>query len=61
MMARPKVFHGSNVGVKLPKDIDVRLRAASLETGKTLSALIRETLTPVWGKVQKPQEMQTGQ
>jgi hypothetical protein len=60
-MARPKIFHGSNVGLKLPKDIDVRLRAASLETGRTLSDLIRETLAPTWGKVQNPQEIRTGQ
>ena len=60
-MARPKIFHGSNVGVKLPRDVDLRLRAASLKTGKTLSDLIRETLIPVWGKNQKPQEMRAGQ
>jgi len=60
-MARPKIFFGSNVGLRLPKDVDLRLRAASLETGKSLSDLIRETLTPVWGKAQKAQEIRTGQ
>ncbi|MGD0971255.1 MAG: ribbon-helix-helix protein, CopG family [Desulfobaccales bacterium] len=49
-MGRPKIFHGSNVGVKLPKDVDTRLRAAALETGRTLSDLIRETLAQTWGK-----------
>jgi hypothetical protein len=49
-MARPKVFHGGNVGVRLPKDIDLLLRAKSLATGRTLSDLIRETLARAWGK-----------
>lgn len=56
-MARPKIFHGSNVGLKLPRDIDLRLRAASLETGRSLSDLIRETLAATWGKVQNPREV----
>lgn len=60
-MARPIMFHGGNVGVRLPKDIDLRLRAASLETGKSLSDLIRETLAQTWGKVQKPRELRTSQ
>jgi predicted HicB family RNase H-like nuclease len=60
-MARPKKFHGGNVAVRLPKDVDIRLRAAALESGKTLSDLIRETLAPVWGKVEKPREMHPGQ
>lgn len=60
-MARPKVFHGGNMGVRLPRDIDLRLRAASLETGKSLSDLIRECLAQTWGKVQKTQETRTGQ
>jgi hypothetical protein len=51
-MARPKLFHGGPVGVRLPKEIDLRLRTAALETGKSLSDLIRETLGPVWGKGQ---------
>ena len=55
-MARPKIFHGGNVGVRLPKDIDLRLRAASLETGKSLSELIRTTLAQTWSKGQKIQE-----
>lgn len=59
-MARPKVFHGGNVGVRLPKDVDIRLRAAALETGKTLSDLIRETLAQTWGAGQKAQEMRAG-
>lgn len=49
------------MGVRLPKDIDLRLRAAALETGKSLSELIRETLAPTWGKGQKVHEMRTGQ
>jgi hypothetical protein len=60
-MGRPKIFHGSNVGLRLPKDIDLRLRAKSLETGRTLSDLIREALGEVWRKGQKGQEMRTGQ
>jgi len=48
-MARPKVFHGGGVGLKLPLDINLRLRAAALETGKSLSELIRETLAARWG------------
>jgi hypothetical protein len=56
-MARPKVFHGGNVGVRLPRDVDLRLRAAAIETGKTLSDLIRETLAMTWGAKQKAQEM----
>lgn len=59
-MARPKIFHGGNVGVRLPKDVDIRLRAAALETGKTLSDLIRETLAQTWGAGQKAQEMRAG-
>jgi len=55
-MARPKMFHGSNVGVKLPRDIDLRLRAAALDSGRTLSDLIRETLAQTWG-----QGMRTGE
>ena len=60
-MARPKMFHGGNVGVRLPKDVDIRLRAASLETGRSLSDLIRETLILTYGKGQKVHEMRTGQ
>ena len=61
-MARPKKFHGGNVGVRLPKDIDLRLRAAALETGRSLSDLIRETLAQSWGRPQNPpQEMHTRQ
>jgi predicted HicB family RNase H-like nuclease len=60
-MARPKRFHGGNVGVRLPKDVDLCLRAASLSTGKSLSDLIRETLAQTWGKGHKAQEIRTGQ
>ncbi len=60
-MARPKILHGGNVGVRLPRDIDLCLRAASLETGKSLSDLIRETLARTWGKGQKAQEIRAGQ
>lgn len=60
-MGRPKMFHGSNVGLRLPKDMDLRLRAAAIETGKSLSDLIRETLAPAWGKGKKSQEIRTGQ
>lgn len=60
-MGRPKIFHGSNVGLKLPRDIDVRLRAEALKTGKSLSDLIRETSAPAWGKGQKAQGKRTGQ
>jgi len=60
-MGRPKIFHGGNVGVRLPRDIDLRLRAASLETGRSLSDLIRETLARTWGKMQKAQELKNGQ
>lgn len=60
-MAAPKRFHGSNVGVRLSKDVDTRLRAASIETGRSLSDLIRETLSLTWGKGQKAQEIRTGQ
>jgi len=59
-MARPKVFHGGNVGVRLPRDVDLRLRAAALETGKSLSDLIRETLALTWGAKQKGQEVKAG-
>jgi hypothetical protein len=60
-MARPKVFHGGMVGLKLPEDINIRLRAAALETGKTLSELIRETLAPVWSaRTQADREARTG-
>ena len=59
-MARPKIFHGGNVGVRLPRDIDLSLRAASLETGKSLSALIRETLAQTWSAGQKAPEMRAG-
>lgn len=60
-MARPKLFHGGNIGVRLPRDVDLRLRAASLETGKSLSDLIRETLAPVWGKTKRGQNIETRQ
>lgn len=60
-MARPKMFHGGNVGVRLPRDIDLRLRAAALETGRSLSDLIRETLAQTWGRVQNPRELRTDQ
>lgn len=60
-MARPKVFHGGNVGLRLPKDIDLRLRAAALETGRSLSDLIRESLAQTWGEGRKAQEIRTGQ
>jgi hypothetical protein len=60
-MARPKIYHGGNVGVRLPKDIDLCLRAASLSTGRSLSDLILETLAQTWGRGQKVQEMQNGQ
>ena len=60
-MARPKLFFGSNVGLRLPREIDLRLRAASLETGRTLSDLIRETLAQTWGKGKKGQEIRVGQ
>jgi hypothetical protein len=59
-MARPKVFHGGNVGVRLPKDVDLRLRATALETGRSLSDLIRETLAQAWGKGHKVQEIGQG-
>lgn len=58
-MARPKLFHGGNIGVRLPRDIDLCLRAAALQTGKSLSELIRETLAPTWGG-QKAQGVKTG-
>jgi len=60
-LARPKLFHGGNIGVRLPRDVDLRLRAASLETGKSLSDLIRETLAPVWGKTKRGQNIETRQ
>ena len=60
-MARPKVFHGGNVGVRLPRDVDLRLRATALETGKSLSDLIREALSLTWGTVQNNQEVREGE
>jgi hypothetical protein len=60
-MARPKQFHGSNVGVKLPRELDLMLRAAALDSGRTLSDLIRETLAQRWGKARKPQEIRHGE
>jgi hypothetical protein len=62
-LGAPKRFCGGYVGLKLPHDINVRLRAASLESGRTLSDLIRETLASRWGKGQKAQaqETRTGQ
>jgi len=60
-MARPKKFYGGNIGVRLPRDIDLGLRVASLQSGRTLSDLIRETLAQTWGKGRKPQEMRTDQ
>ncbi len=51
-MSAKKRFEGGYVGVKLPQDVNTRLRAASLETGRTLSDLIRETLAQTWGKGQ---------
>jgi|GEM_PF-1055372 hypothetical protein len=60
-MARPKVFYGSTVGVKLSRDLDLVLRGKALETGRTLSDLIRESLIATWRKGQKIQEMQTEQ
>ena len=55
-MGRPKIYQGM-VGVYLPRDVDLRLRAAALETGKSLSDLIRETLARTWGAGQKAPEM----
>jgi hypothetical protein len=60
-MARPKVYYGSNVGLRLHRDVDLCLRAAALQTGRTLSDLIRETLAQTWGKGQGAKEIQPGQ
>lgn len=60
LMARPKLFHGGNIGVRLPRDIDLCLRAAALRTGKSLSELIGETLATTWGEGQKAQETRIG-
>ncbi len=57
-MARPKIFHGTCVGIKLPKDVDTRVRAAALKSGKTISDIVRETLAQAWGKP-KGQELHT--
>jgi hypothetical protein len=52
---RPKIYHGSTIGVKLPRDVDLCLRAEALKTGKSISELVRETLAS-WGKGQpRPQ------
>jgi len=60
-MARPKIFCGGPIGVRLPRDIDLRLRAASLETGRSLSDLVRETLAASWGKGKKAKEVHPDQ
>jgi hypothetical protein len=58
-VARPKMFHGGNVGVRLPKEVDIRLRATSLETGRSLADLIREALMQDYGA--KAKEARAGQ
>jgi hypothetical protein len=58
-MARPKVFHGSIVGVKLSESVDSRLRKEAEETGKSLSCLIRNALMKVWGDDPQFQKMRS--
>jgi hypothetical protein len=60
-MARPKIFNGSTVGLRLPKDIDLCLRAAAVESGRSISELVRETLSQSWGKEKKNQEARNEQ
>ena len=47
-MARPKKFHGGMIGLKLPAEINIRLRVEAKETGKTLSQIVREILEARW-------------
>jgi hypothetical protein len=58
---RPKIYHGSTIGLRLPRDIDLLIRAKSLESGRSLSELVRESLIATWRKGQKGQETRTGQ
>lgn len=60
-MPRPKIFEGGYLGLRLPKDMDLRLRAAALETGRSLSDLARETLARTWGaRPREDREAQSG-
>jgi predicted DNA-binding protein len=60
-VARPKIYYGGNVGVRLSRELDIRLRAASLESGRSLADIIREALMKNFEKTQNHREMRSGQ
>jgi hypothetical protein len=46
---RPKTYGGTQIGVKLPSLVDIRIRAAAQQSGRPLSAIVRDTLIEKWG------------
>ncbi len=58
-MSKPKNFPGV-VAVRLPQEIDEKVRAASQVTGVSMSNLIRAALVKAWGVGQESREMQPG-
>jgi predicted DNA-binding protein len=48
-MAMKKVYKGGLVGVRISEEINSRIRKEAVETGRTLSDLVRETLSQKWG------------
>jgi hypothetical protein len=46
---RPKVYTGTQIGIKLPVEMDLKLRTEAQKTGKSISDLVRSTLQEKWG------------
>lgn len=55
-MAKPKNYPGV-VAVRLPQEIDDKVRAAAQVTGVSMSNLIRAALCKAWGMGQAPVEL----
>lgn len=43
-MARPKIFHGRTIGVKIRALMDIRIKALAQERERTESEVVREAL-----------------
>ena len=54
-MAKPKNLPGF-VALRLPQELDDKVRAAAQVTGASISDLIRSALCAAWGIKQNPQE-----
>lgn len=46
---RPKTFGGTQIGVRLPGLVDIRIRSEAERSGRTISEIVRQTLISKWG------------